>query len=141
MIKKILLMGSLFFTGVMGFASAQNVTLATNGHISEPLAQPNHATRLVGSWQASSHQVTAYPRFELKDRIRSQRERISQDLKDHTITADNARVCLAVLKVVDRWVNREAALNGSKLMTEKKYEAGNKTLDMNSKMIHELPQV
>jgi hypothetical protein len=112
MIKKILLMGSILFSGLMGFASAQNVTLT------------------------SSH-VTAYPRFELKDRIRSQRERISQDLKDHTITADNARVCLAVLNVVDRWVDREAALTGSNRMTEQKFRAGHKTLDMNSKIIHE----
>jgi len=75
--------------------------------------------------------------FELKDRIRSQRARITQGLKDGTLTATEAQAGRDVLTSVDKQMTADYKNAGSKNMTKEQYSLYNTTLDENSTVLHE----
>ncbi len=108
--KNTLLMVVVLFAGNMGWGLAQNTA-------------------------AVVHQM---PRFDIKDRVQYQRERIEEGLADKTITADHARYCLANLIVVENHLNNENM--NVNAMSQKEYDAYNHCLDANSAFIHESKQ-
>jgi hypothetical protein len=121
MTRKILLVVTTFIALGMGCLSAQNAT---------PVAQK--APRV-------SVKKTAHQRIvKLKDRIKNQRERIAQGLKDNTLTADQAQAGRDVLNSVESQMKEEHKANGTKKTISKDtYEAYNTSLDANSAFINE----
>ncbi|HTA75988.1 MAG TPA: hypothetical protein VK791_02385 [bacterium] len=117
MMIKILLFVSVLLAGSMGWAMAQTAT---------PMP---------------AHKVARARIFELKDRIKSQRERITMGLEDGSLTPAQAQSCREILDVVAKQINDEAKANGArKTMRHEKYEAYNTSLDVNSAFIHEQKQ-
>jgi hypothetical protein len=89
----------------------------------------------------AAHKVARARIFELKDRIKSQRERIVMGLQDGSLTPAQAQSCRDVLDVVAMQIHDEAKANGArKTMRHEKYEAYNTSLDVNSAFIHEQKQ-
>jgi hypothetical protein len=80
-----------------------------------------------------------HPRiYELKERIQSQREQITQALVNNTISVDQARICRSVLDSTENDVRNESAKNGPDMfMSLSLYNAFNSRLDVNSQFIHE----
>jgi hypothetical protein len=117
MFKKALFFVSVCLAGTVVFALAQD-TAAVQGNSSD------------------------HPRiFELRDRIRGQREQITQALKDDTISVNQARDCRHVLDGVESDIKAESAANGPRLfMRREAYEAYNTRLDVNSAFIREKKQ-
>ncbi len=113
MTSKFMLIVSIFMAGMTSLVSAQTVPVA-------------------------AHKVARARIFELKDRIKSQRERITLGLQDHSLTEEQAQSCRDVLNMVEKQINEEAKANGTrKTMRHEKYEAYNASLDVNSAFIHE----
>lgn len=86
--------------------------------------------------RANAQAVHSTPRFDIRDRIQYQKDKINEGLADKTVTPAHARYCLATLAVVE---NRLKYKN-IKAMTQKEYEAYNQCLDTNSVYIHESKQ-
>jgi hypothetical protein len=115
MIKKSLLLVSVFLAGSAGWVWAQNAMPVSAGD------QPLHM-RI----------------FELKGRIKAQRDRIAEGLKDNTITKSRAEDCLNVLDGVENDIKAESAANGpNRFMRREKYDSYNQRLDMNSAFVRE----
>jgi hypothetical protein len=90
-------------------------------------------------WANAQNAVHATPRFDIRDRIQFQKDRIQEGLADKTITPGHARYCLATLSVVENHLNHESVSN-PKAMTQKEYDAYNQCLDANSAYLHESKQ-
>jgi hypothetical protein len=90
-------------------------------------------------WAQAQNAVHAAPRYDIRDRIQYQKDRINEGLADQTITPAHARYCLATLAVVENFLNHAGISNGM-AMTQKEYSACNHTLDANSAYIHESKQ-
>lgn len=90
-------------------------------------------------WAQARNAVHAAPRYDIRDRIQYQKDRIHEGLADNTITPDHARYCLATLTVVESYLNHAVVSNVMK-MTRKEYDAYNQCLDANSAYIHESKQ-
>ena len=87
---------------------------------------------------AVSEMEKAHPRiFELKDRIKDQRARIEQGLKDASLTQDQAKDGRKLLASLEKQINTDYKANGSKSMSKDKYDSYNATLDKNSKLLRE----
>src|SRR5665213_159621 len=118
MVKKALLIVSLFAAGSMGLASAQDATPVVK-HVSE---------------KKSAHLRIV----QLRDRINNQSARIKQGLNDRTLAVADADACRAVLNTVQSEMKAEHEANGSKkIMSKDSYDAYNTSLDANSAAIHE----
>jgi len=79
-----------------------------------------------------------HPRiFELKERIKSQRGRIDQGVKDGTLSADEAKARRAVLTSVEAKINVDYRSKGTKVMTRGQFDSYNTELDENSAVLHE----
>jgi hypothetical protein len=79
-----------------------------------------------------------HPRIvELKDRIRSQRERIDQGLTADRLTGTEAKECREILNSVAGQMKRDYRANGSMNLTSEQYDGYNTVLDVNSTVIHE----
>jgi hypothetical protein len=79
--------------------------------------------------------------FELRDRIRNQRERIDEGVMEHTLAIEQAMESRAVLESVEKQMKSDYKTNGTeKTMKLKRdqYSALNGILDSNSKTIHEM---
>jgi hypothetical protein len=90
-------------------------------------------------WAQTWNVVHATPRYDIRDRIQYQKDRIQEGLADKTITLVHARYCLATLEVVENHLNN-AKVASVNAMTQKEYNAYNHTLDANSSYIHESKQ-
>ncbi len=78
--------------------------------------------------------------FELRDRIRNQRDRIDEGLKAKTLSEDQAASCREVLQSVEKKMGNDYKSNGQAKrmkLTREQYLACNTTLDTNSIAIHE----
>ena len=62
-------------------------------------------------WANAQNAVHATPRFDIRDRIQFQKDRIQEGLADKTITPGHARYCLATLSVVENHLNHESVSN------------------------------
>jgi len=79
-----------------------------------------------------------HPRiFELKERIRSQRQRIGQGLKDGLLSPDQAKTGAGVLDGLDAKMRADYKAGGSASMTRTQYNAYNTALDANAAVLHE----
>jgi len=88
-----------------------------------------------------SAKEAAHPRIhEVVTRIKNQRSRIDDGLKDKTLTEDQAKACLDVLKSAMTQMKADYKTNGSKNLTEDQTEMLNKLLDVNSSTLHEEKQ-
>jgi nitrate/nitrite-specific signal transduction histidine kinase len=110
MVTKILVVAFILFTGSLQSASAQEAT------------------------QAAVNEAGHLRMVQLRDQIKSQRERIAQGLVQHKIDADQAKNRLRVLTMVENQMNNiSASTNGS--MPEEGYEAYNSYLNVNASLI------
>lgn len=75
--------------------------------------------------------------FELKDRIKNQRARVDQGIKDASMTEDDAKICRAVLDKLESRINSDHKADGTKAMSKEKYDAYNADLDANSAALQE----
>jgi hypothetical protein len=75
--------------------------------------------------------------YELKDRIKNQRERIQQGLTSITLTSEQAKDCGVILNTVQDDMKEDYKANGSLNLTRDQYLTFNKALDTNSKIIQE----
>lgn len=91
-------------------------------------------------WAQAQSAEHSMPRYDIRDRIQYQKDRIKEGLADRTLSPDHARYCLATLKVVENYLNHKSVANGM-TMTQKEYKACNFTLDANSAYIHESKRV
>jgi hypothetical protein len=118
--KTVLLIAALWAVGSMGLGQAQDATPVARSH---PKSVKKVAQRRI---------------VHLKDRIKSQRERIEFGLKAKTLTADQAASCRTVLDSVENQMKTEHQANGSKkTMKKEQYDAYNTSLDANSVLINE----
>jgi hypothetical protein len=85
---------------------------------------------------ANAQAVHSTSRFDIRDRVEYQRNRINEGLADKTITQAHARYCLATLSTVENRLKHETV----QAMTQKEYETYNQCLDANSAYIHESKQ-
>jgi hypothetical protein len=116
-IKKALLLASVVLAGGVGLARAQDAVLVHGD-------QPDHPKI-----------------FELKERIQSQRDRITQALKDNTISEKHAQDCRNVLDGVENDIKAESAANGPhRFMRMDRFVAYNGRLDVNSAFLQEQKQ-
>jgi hypothetical protein len=90
-------------------------------------------------WAQAQNAAHSTPRYDIRDRIQYQKDRVQEGLTDHTITPAHARYCLATLEVVENHLNN-AKVASVNAMTQKEYNAYNHTLDANSAYIHESKQ-
>lgn len=119
--KKIGLLVAGFVAGSLGLAFAQS-TPADSGAVT-----PSVSTKM-----------EAHPRiYEVRDRMKNQRERIEAGLKDQTLTKAQAKACRDVLKSVVGQMRADYKTNGSKKLTEDQTADLNKLLDANSDILHE----
>jgi hypothetical protein len=110
MVAKILVVAFILFTGSLQSASAQEAV------------------------QAAVNEAGHLRMVQLRDQIKSQRERIAQGLVRHKIDGAEAKNRLRVLTTVENQVNNIAAsTNGS--MPQDGYEAYNSYLDVNASLI------
>jgi hypothetical protein len=124
MIKEIGLVVAILFATCTGFAFAQGAT---------PVAQ---ATPRISNKQMGRERIVT-----LKDRIKSQRQRIGQALMNNTLTSDQAHACGALLDSMEKKMKDERQANGpKKIMTRDAYDAYNASLDQNSSFIGEQRQ-
>ena len=121
MIKQVLLAGTILLAGGTGFGFADD-TASVSPHVAIKKVAHQRIVKLI-------------------DRIQNQREMISQDLTDNTLTADQAQGCRAVLDSVVSQMKGEQKANGAKkTMSKDQYEAYNASLDANSAAISEEKQ-
>lgn len=121
MIKKALLVVSVFAMGSMGLVWAQDG------------APP--------SGRMSNKEVGHVRIVTLKDRIQSQRQRIAEGLANKTLTEDQAGTCSVILDSIETQMKAEREANGpKKIMTSDNYDGYNTRLDTNSSIIHEQKQ-
>src|SRR5665213_445627 len=78
--------------------------------------------------------------YELKERIKNQRERIQQGLTNNTLTNDQAKNCGTALKSVENQMTADFKTNGSDKLTLDQFTAFNTSLDSNSAFIQENKQ-
>ncbi len=82
-----------------------------------------------------------HPRiYELKERIKNQRERIQQGLTNNTLNSDQAKNCGTALKSVEDQMTADFKTNGSDKLTKDQFTAFNTSLDSNSTFIQENKQ-
>jgi hypothetical protein len=82
-----------------------------------------------------------HPRiYELKERIKNQRERIQQGLTNNTLNSDQAKDCGTALKSVEDQMTADFKTNGSDKLTKDQFTAFNTSLDSNSTLIQESKQ-
>jgi hypothetical protein len=119
-----LLFAAIFTAGSMGFVCAQDPAPTVNTH-GRTYTKEMGFVRIV----------------TLKDRIKSQRQRIARGLTEGTLTADQAAACGGILDSMQKQMKDEREANGPrKIMTRDNYDAYNTTLDANSSVIHEQKQ-
>ncbi len=119
--KKTSLLVAAFFAGTLGLAGAQNTPTVSG------TTTPSVPAKM-----------EAHPRiFEVKDRVKNQRERIEQGLKNKTLTDAQAKACRDVLKSVKTQMEADYKTNGSKKLTEDQTTVLNKLLNVNSDILHE----
>src|SRR5665213_1401880 len=84
------------------------------------------------------HMAEAHPMiYELKDRVKNQRERIQQGRAGNLLTGDQAKDCGVILNAVQNEMKDDYKTNGSQTLTEDQYLTLNNALDVNSKTIQE----
>jgi hypothetical protein len=82
-----------------------------------------------------------HPRiYELKERIKNQRERIQTGLTNNTLTSDQAKNCGMALKSAEDQMTADFKTNGSDKLTKDQFTALNASLDSNSTFIQENKQ-
>jgi hypothetical protein len=121
--KKISWLVSILIAVSGGLVSAQNVTPVTGMPASVSAKEAEH------------------PRIhEVVTRVKNQRSRIDNGLRSKTLTEDQAKACMDVLKSAITQMKADYKTNGSKMLTEYQMEMLNKLLDVNSSTLHEEKQ-
>jgi hypothetical protein len=124
MIKSVLLAAALLTVVGMGLADAQEPAPVAGSSL-HPYAKEIGMARIV----------------TLKDRIKSQRDRITAGLNARTLASDQALTARATLDAVEDEIRAERKANGRNLiMTRDNYDAYNTSLDANSNLIGEQKQ-
>jgi hypothetical protein len=98
----------------------------------DPYAAPSAPAPAVSEMEKDHPRI-----FELKDRIKDQRARIDQGLKDATLTQGQAKGGRELLASVEKQINLDYKAIGSKSMPKGKYDSYNATLDKNSALLRE----